>query len=258
MNVTAWYFSNLALVLKNTSLFGYRIGLHETSEDEVIGLLAPVWLRLLSLYEMVVGAKWGTQASLCCDDTGRDWNEVPAYQGTPRIDRHVADSEKRQGEDCSHQHLDNRLWASRTRKKNCESFQLPSVWPFIRQHSQKLYNKKVHCNNITYSWKWYNVCKFYNNKFASFRSQSYQWSSFPYLQSSAAGPDGLSCQELMPQAQRCLCTADDYCLGLPWRKLCQPGLEQAEFVFISNGSPEKIKWEEMIQSSLLGAWFGSL
>lgn len=149
MNVTSWYFSNLALVLKNTSLFGYRIGLHETSEDEVTGLLAPVWLRLLSLYDMVVGAKWGTQASLYCDDTGRDWNEVPACQGMPRIDRHVADSGKRQGEDCSHQHLDIRLWASRTRKKNCESFQLPNVWPFIRQHSQKLYNKKVHCNNIT-------------------------------------------------------------------------------------------------------------
>lgn len=57
MNVTAWYFSNLILVLKNTPLFGNTIGLHETSEDEVTGLLAPVWLRLVSLYEMVVGTK---------------------------------------------------------------------------------------------------------------------------------------------------------------------------------------------------------
>jgi len=48
MNATAWYFSSSALVLKNTSLFGNRTGVHETLEGEVSGLLAP---------ERLVGAK---------------------------------------------------------------------------------------------------------------------------------------------------------------------------------------------------------
>jgi len=42
---------------------------------------------------------------LCVDDTGRDWNEVPECQGMPRVDSHVADGRRRQGEGRYHWNL---------------------------------------------------------------------------------------------------------------------------------------------------------
>lgn len=113
MNATAWYFSNSALVLKNTSLFGNRIGVHEPLEGEVTGLLVPVFLRLVPLDERVVGAKWGTRETML-------WQHGQRLEWGPWMSRNAKNWQPRSRQQ---EEARGRLWSLESR---CQTVSLKS------------------------------------------------------------------------------------------------------------------------------------